>query len=136
MWLKESEDVTWERFIEALTSIQLDELATAVKEKFCSPPETEEVTKPSEEAFRDKVAETLLQKQMTLFILCVHLLSMKVYFSVPEHTPVVLSEVGDCGTTMMRFLCGDAGGTHENRQLNNFCPQWIMDITCQVSFFS
>lgn len=60
MWLKESEDVTWERFIEALTFIKLDELATAVKEKFCSPPETEEVTKPSEQAFRDKVAETLL----------------------------------------------------------------------------
>ena len=57
---------------------------------------------------------------------------MQIYFSVPEHTPVVLSEVGDCGTTMMRFLCGDAGGAHENRQLNNFCPQWIMDITCQV----
>jgi hypothetical protein len=59
MWLKESEDVTWERFIEALTSIQLDDLAKAVKEKFCSPPETEEVSKPSEQTFRDKVSETV-----------------------------------------------------------------------------
>ena len=45
---------------------------------------------------------------------------------------MVLSEVGDCGTTFMRFLCSDAGGSHENRQLNNFCPTWIMDIVCQV----
>ena len=47
--------MTWERFIEALTSIGLEELAQTIKEKFCSPPETEEVSKPSEQTFRDKV---------------------------------------------------------------------------------
>lgn len=59
MWLKESEDVTWERFIEALTAIQLEELAKTVKEKFCCPPEAEEVTKPSEQNIKDKVVGTI-----------------------------------------------------------------------------
>jgi len=55
------------------------------------------------------------------------------FFSVPRHTPVILAESVDCGTTMMRFLCGDAGGNHETRQLNSHCPIWIMDIVCQVN---
>ncbi len=55
------------------------------------------------------------------------------YFDVPKHTPVIIAESGDCGTTLVRFLAGDAGGNHETRQLNNSCPVWAMDIVCQVS---
>ena len=55
VWLKESEDVRWERMIEALLAIGLDELAKAIKEKFCSPPETEEVPKPAgDESLKEK----------------------------------------------------------------------------------
>ena len=56
IWLKESEDVTWERFSEALTSTGQEELAKSVKERFCSPAETEEVSKPSEQLVREKVS--------------------------------------------------------------------------------
>ncbi len=55
------------------------------------------------------------------------------YFDVPKHTPVIIAESGDCGTTLVRFLAGDAGGNHETKQLNNSCPVWAMDIVCQVS---
>ena len=57
------------------------------------------------------------------------------FFSVPRHTPVILAESADCGSTLMRFLCGDAGGSHETRNLNNYCPIWVMDIVCQVSLY-
>ena len=45
---------------------------------------------------------------------------------------MVLSEAGDCGTTMIRVQCRDMGGNHETRHLNNYCPVWVMDIVCQV----
>ena len=54
------------------------------------------------------------------------------FFSVPPHTPVILAESGDCATTLVRMLCKDAKGTVETRQLNNYCPLWVMDIVCQV----
>lgn len=54
------------------------------------------------------------------------------FFSVPAHTPVVLSEAGDCGTTMIRVQCKDMVGNHETRHLNNYCPGWVMDTVCQV----
>ena len=57
------------------------------------------------------------------------------FFSVPRHTPVILAESADCGSTLMRLLCGDAGGSHETRNLNNYCPIWVMDIVCQVSLY-
>lgn len=60
VWLKESEDVRWERMIEALLAIGLDELAKAVKEKFCSPPETEEVPKPADESLKEKAGGRFL----------------------------------------------------------------------------
>ena len=52
---------------------------------------------------------------------------------MPAHTPVVLSEAGDCGTTMIRVQCRDMGGNHETRHLNNYCPGWVMDTVCEVS---
>ena len=55
VWLKESEDVTWERIIEALLSIGLEDLAKTTREKFCSPTETEEVSKPADQSIKDKV---------------------------------------------------------------------------------
>lgn len=62
-----------------------------------------------------------------------HYISQNVkFFSVPPHTPVILAESADCGTTLMRFLCGDASGSHESRQLTTYCPNWVKDITCQV----
>lgn len=54
------------------------------------------------------------------------------FFSVPVHTPVILSEGGDCGTTMTRMQCGEMGGMHETRQLGTYAPVWVMDIVCQV----
>ena len=47
--------MTWERVIEALLSVGLEELAKTAKEKFCSPPETEEVPKPADQSFKEKV---------------------------------------------------------------------------------
>jgi len=47
---------------------------------------------------------------------------------------VILSEAGDCGTTVMRMLSGEMGGSHETKQLNSFAPIWVMDIVCQVGF--
>ena len=54
------------------------------------------------------------------------------FFSVPLHTPVILSEASDCGTTLVRFLCAEAHGAHESQQLKTHCPPWITDIVCQV----
>ncbi len=55
------------------------------------------------------------------------------YYEVAKHTPVIIAESGDCGTTHVRFLAGDAVENHESRQLNNACPVWVMDVVCQVS---
>lgn len=46
--------MTWERMIEALHAIGLEELAKTVREKFCSPSETEEVPKPADESIKEK----------------------------------------------------------------------------------
>ena len=53
------------------------------------------------------------------------------YFSVLGHTPVIFSEVG--GRTLFRFLCRDAGGDSERLLLNETVPQWVVDITVDVS---
>ena len=53
------------------------------------------------------------------------------YFSVLGHTPVIFSEVG--GRTLFRFLCRDAGGDSERMLLNETVPQWVVDITVDVS---
>lgn len=47
--------MTWDRVIEALLAVGLDELAKTVREKFCSPPETEEVAKPADQSLKEKV---------------------------------------------------------------------------------
>lgn len=51
------------------------------------------------------------------------------YFSVPNHTPVIFSEVG--GRTQFRLLCRDAGGETEQSMLTETVPQWILDIVVQ-----
>ncbi|PAA61699.1 hypothetical protein BOX15_Mlig003646g2 [Macrostomum lignano] len=48
------------------------------------------------------------------------------YFSVPQHTPVVLSE--STGRTLFRLLVRDSGGESENSILNETVPAWITDI--------
>lgn len=55
------------------------------------------------------------------------------FFSVALHTPVIMSEAGDCGTTMTRVQSGEMAGIHETRQLNSYAPIWVMDIVCQVN---
>ena len=53
--------MTWERFVEAMVSSGHDELAKMIREKFCSPPETEEVAKPSpaDQSLKEKVRISL-----------------------------------------------------------------------------
>ena len=53
------------------------------------------------------------------------------FFSVPLHTPVILAQSGDCATTQVRFLCGDASGHHEKKQPTH-SPAWVMDIVSRV----
>ncbi|KAL7641384.1 UNVERIFIED_CONTAM: hypothetical protein RMT77_008524 [Armadillidium vulgare] len=48
------------------------------------------------------------------------------YFSLPPHTPVIISEVQ--GRTLYRLLCGDAGGETEGVLLNETVPPWVLDI--------
>ncbi|CAL4061854.1 unnamed protein product, partial [Meganyctiphanes norvegica] len=48
------------------------------------------------------------------------------YFSIPPHTPVIISEVQ--GRTLYRLLCGDAGGDTEGVLLNETVPPWVLDI--------
>ena len=55
------------------------------------------------------------------------------FFSVPGHTPILLQEAGDCGTTYVRFNCRNGGASHESRLLETYCPPWVTDIVCQVS---
>ncbi|KAL5493114.1 hypothetical protein EMCRGX_G014241 [Ephydatia muelleri] len=54
----------------------------------------------------------------------------RVFFSVPDHTPVMLQEAGDCGTTYTRFLCKNGGSQHEARHVEAHCPLWVTDIVC------
>lgn len=51
------------------------------------------------------------------------------YFSVPGHTPVILSEVG--GRTLYRLLARDAGGETEGVLLNETVPAWVVDIVME-----
>lgn len=48
------------------------------------------------------------------------------YFSVPEHTPVIFSEVG--GRTLLRLLVGEAGRETEDLLLHETVPQWVNDV--------
>jgi WD repeat-containing protein 48 len=51
------------------------------------------------------------------------------YFSMPDHTPVIFSEVG--GRTQYRLLCKDAYGETEQAMLNETVPAWVVDVTVQ-----
>lgn len=77
------------------------------------------------------------------------------YFQVPPHTPVIFGEAG--GRTLFRYsqhsqgyiwsmawfnidllicfrlLCRDSGGETESMLLNETVPQWVIDITVDVS---
>ena len=44
---------------------------------------------------------------------------------------IFYSEVG--GRTMFRLLCRDAGGETEQMMLNETVPQWVVEITVEVS---
>ncbi|XP_066147035.1 WD repeat-containing protein 48 homolog [Euwallacea fornicatus] len=48
----------------------------------------------------------------------------KIYFTVPKHTPLILSEIG--GRTLYRVLVGDTGGDTENALLNETVPNWVV----------
>ncbi|KAA0196322.1 WD repeat-containing protein 48 [Hyalella azteca] len=48
------------------------------------------------------------------------------YFSIPPHTPLIISEVQ--GRTLYRLLCGDAGGETEGVLLQETVPPWVLDI--------
>ncbi|GIY50523.1 WD repeat-containing protein 48 [Caerostris extrusa] len=48
------------------------------------------------------------------------------YFSVPEHIPVIFSEVG--GRTLLRLLVGDAGRETEELLLHETVPAWVTDV--------
>ncbi|XP_015922477.1 WD repeat-containing protein 48 isoform X2 [Parasteatoda tepidariorum] len=48
------------------------------------------------------------------------------YFSIPEHTPVIFSEVG--GRTLLRLLVGDAGRETEELLLHETIPSWVTDV--------
>lgn len=47
----------------------------------------------------------------------------KVFFSIPPHTPLIISEVG--GRTLYRVNVGDASGDTENSLLNETVPNWV-----------
>ncbi len=79
------------------------------------------------------------------------------YFQVPPHTPVIFGEAGGrtlfrCGlclissvdagvhwwndvsvVSLLRLLCRDSGGETESMLLNETVPQWVIDITVDVS---
>ncbi|KAL3265473.1 hypothetical protein HHI36_009677 [Cryptolaemus montrouzieri] len=50
----------------------------------------------------------------------------KIYFTVPTHTPLILSEIG--GRTLYRVPVGEAGGDTENALLNETVPSWVTSI--------
>ncbi|KAK2705712.1 WD repeat-containing protein 48-like [Artemia franciscana] len=47
------------------------------------------------------------------------------YFSVPPHTPIIISEVD--GRTLYRVLCKDTGGDAESASLQDNLPSWIVE---------
>lgn len=51
------------------------------------------------------------------------------YFSVPEHTPVIFSEVG--GRTLFRLLCRDAAGEPESMLLRDTVPPWVIETAVE-----
>ncbi|XP_039286276.1 WD repeat-containing protein 48 [Nilaparvata lugens] len=51
------------------------------------------------------------------------------YFKVPDHTPLIFSEVG--GRTLYRLLVKDVGGDNEATLLNETVPQWVKDIVVE-----
>ncbi|XP_050717705.1 WD repeat-containing protein 48-like isoform X2 [Eriocheir sinensis] len=51
------------------------------------------------------------------------------YFSIPPHTPVIISEIQ--GRTLYRLLCGDAGGDAEGVLLKEMVPLWVLDIVVE-----
>lgn len=53
------------------------------------------------------------------------------YFSVPQHTPLIFSEVG--GRTLYRLAVGDAGGDTEGVLLNETVPQWVVDVAVDMT---
>ncbi|CAG9864987.1 unnamed protein product [Phyllotreta striolata] len=46
------------------------------------------------------------------------------YFTVPNHIPLILSEVG--GRTLYRMIVGEGGGETENTLLNETVPSWVI----------
>ncbi|CAG0888428.1 unnamed protein product [Cyprideis torosa] len=48
------------------------------------------------------------------------------YYSVPQHTPVIFSEIG--GRTLYRLLVRDAVGQSEGALLNETVPPWVMEV--------
>ncbi|XP_014292808.1 WD repeat-containing protein 48 [Halyomorpha halys] len=50
---------------------------------------------------------------------------VKDYFRVPQHTPLIFSEVG--GRTLYRLLVQDAGGETEMSILHETVPSWVAD---------
>ncbi|XP_050307779.1 WD repeat-containing protein 48 homolog [Anthonomus grandis grandis] len=48
----------------------------------------------------------------------------KIAFTVPRHTPLILSEIG--GRTLYRVLVGDTAGETENALLNETVPNWVV----------
>ncbi|KAF7281811.1 WD repeat-containing protein 48 homolog [Rhynchophorus ferrugineus] len=48
----------------------------------------------------------------------------QIYFSVPKHIPLILSEIG--GRTLYRVLVGDTAGETENALLNDTVPNWVI----------
>jgi WD repeat-containing protein 48 len=57
-------------------------------------------------------------------------LSRRPYFHVPDHTPVIFSEVN--GRTLFRMHARDAGGEIENILLKENVPHWVHDIVVDV----
>ena len=45
---------------------------------------------------------------------------------------MILAESSDCGATVGRFLCSDAGCTHENTVISSNAPHWATQIVVQV----
>ena len=61
-----------------------------------------------------------------------HVLTRRPYFHVPEHTPVIFSEVN--GRTLFRMHTRDASGEIENILLKENVPQWVYEIVVEVRF--
>lgn len=53
------------------------------------------------------------------------------YFSVPQHTPLIFSEIG--GRTLYRLQVGDAGGETESNLLVETVPSWVVDVAIDMA---